>query len=285
MRLKIIKTGVDLKMGNISWNFKGKVAVITGAASGIGRGTAVEFAKAGAAVAVCDFDFAGAEETIKLIKYAGGNAKAYKMDVTSNEEIMAAKDAILKDFGTVDFLFSNAGISAKVMGPPFESIPDWDWENTFNVNVFGAAKVCRAFMPIMKEKKSGKIVITSSIAAYLSSPLTVVYSASKIAAINLAQALSVELGDYNINVNALCPGFVYTKIYSDGTGMRFREKRPALQQFNDNESVMNAMASGSALHRAQSPKDMANTVMFLCSEEASEITGQVFSVDSGIIRR
>lgn len=272
-------------MGNITWNFKDKVAVITGAASGIGRSTAVEFSKAGAFVAVCDFDFTGAQETAKLIKDVGGNAKAYKMDVTKNEDILTAKDAIMNDFGTVDFLFSNAGISSKIMGPPLENSPDWDWENTFAVNTFGMVKVCRAFVPIMKEKKSGKIVLTSSIAAYLSTPVTMPYAGSKIAAISFGQALSIEMGNFNVNVNIICPGFVYTKIYSDGTGLRFREKNPALQQFNDNESVMNAMASTSALHRPQSAEDMANTVMFLCSQEASEITGQVFCVDSGIIRR
>ena len=95
------------------------------------------------------------------------------------------------------------------------------------------------------------------------------------------------MGAYNTNVNVLCPGFVYTNIYSDGTALKYREAiGGALKQFNDNESVMNAMAAaGSSLHRPQKVEDMANAVMFLCSEEAKEITGHVINVDSGYIKR
>ena len=275
-------------MGNITWDFSGKVVVITGSATGIGRGTAFAFAKAGANLALCDFNFEEVTNTANKCKeFATGKVKAYKMDVRNSDEIKAAKEEILKDFGTVDILFSNAGIASKVMGPPLESIPDSDWEITFEVNTLGMVKVCREFASIFREQKAGKIVLTSSIAAYIPSPRTMPYSASKSACISFAQAFSVEMGEYNTNVNVLCPGFVYTNIYSDGTALKYREAiGGALKQFNDNESVMNAMAAaGSSLHRPQKVEDMANAVMFLCSEEANEITGHVINVDSGYIKR
>jgi len=256
-------------MSNITWNFEGTVVVITGSATGIGRGTALEFAKAGASVALCDYNY---EEVCKTAEKCqavakGGKIKAYKMDVTNNEEIKAAKEAILADFGTVDVLFSNAGISSKVMGPPIENSPDSDWTSTFEVNTLGMVKVCREFAHIFKEKNAGKVILTSSIAAYTSTPRTAPYSASKLAAINFAQAFSIEMGPYNTNVNVIMPGFVYTNIYSDGTALKYRESIGGpLKQFNDNESVMNFMASmGSALHRPQTVEDMAYAVMFLSS--------------------
>lgn len=275
-------------MGNITWNFKGKVVVITGSATGIGRGTALQFAKAGADLALCDFNFEEVSRTAeKCQALTSGKVKAYKMNVTNVDEIAAAKEAILKDFGTVDILFSNAGIASKVMGPPLENIPDSDWESTFAVNTLGMVKVCRAFAPVFREKKAGKVILTSSIASWTSTPRTMPYSASKIATVSFAQAFSIEMGAYNVNVNTICPGFVYTNIYSDGTALKYREAIGGpLKQFNDNESVMNYMASaGSSLHRPQTVDDMAYTVMFLSSDEASEITGSVINVDSGFVKR
>jgi len=273
-------------MGKISWNFKDEVVVITGGGAGIGRDTCLEFAKAGAKVCVCDFNVAGAEETAKLCQEAGGIAKAYRMDVTSAEEVDAARDAILADFGTVDILFSNAGRGGKTYGPPLEGMPDEDWQLVFDVNVFGTVRVCRSFLPTFKEKKQGKIVITASIARYLPGPVTAHYAASKSAVYNFAQSLSMEMGPYNVNVNILSPGFVYTNIYADGSALMFREKLGGhLEKYDNNLDVMNAMASGSSLKRAQTGYDMAQAVMFLCTENAKEITGQSIIVDSGYVRR
>ncbi|MBQ1435270.1 MAG: SDR family oxidoreductase [Clostridia bacterium] len=276
------------KMSNITWNFSGKVVVITGSATGIGRGTALQFAKAGANLALCDFNFEEVSRTAEKCRaLTSGKVKAYKMDVTNVDEIAAAKAEIVKDFGTVDVLFSNAGVSPKVMGPPISRIPISDWERTYQVNTLGMVKVCNAFCEIFKEKKAGKIIITSSAAAWKISPLVAPYGASKIAVVNFAQALSMEMGEYNTNVNVICPGFVYTNIYSDGTALKYKDiLGGALNQYNDNESVMNYMASAtSSLHRPQSVDDMAYTVMFLASEEASEITGSAFNVDSGYIKK
>ena len=273
-------------MSNICWDFKGKTAVITGAATGIGKGTALAFAKAGASVCVCDYNEEAGSLTVRECQDLGAHAAFYKVDVRSDEMILAAKEASLEEFGTVDILFSNAGISSKVMGPPLNDIPDSDWENTFEINTHGMIRVSRAFIPIMKEKRSGKIIFTSSIAMNQPMPATMPYGMSKIATAHFAQGLAQEMGPYNVNVNVICPGYVYTNIYADGTAMKLRDLigGPMLQ-LQDGESVIRALASQSALRRPQTPEDIANAVMFLASDEASEITGQIIIVYSGIIYR
>jgi len=272
---------------NIKFDFTGNVAVITGAATGIGRETAIEFAKAGANVAVCDFNEEKGLETVNDVKSYGVKSIFYKVDVRDLSQIEAARDNILKEFGTVDFLISNAGVGANGGNiGSLEKIPDADWESIYQINLFGMVKVCRSFLKTFKEKKSGKIVLTSSISAYIPSPLMPHYGSSKIAIINLAQSLSVELGPLNINVNALCPGFVYTPIYSGGAALNMKNVyKGAFKDTDDGEQIMNKMAAGSAMRRPQKAIDMANAIMFLCSDGAREITGQALIVDSGMIRR
>ena len=274
-------------MGKAKFDFTGEVAVVTGSATGIGRTTAESFAKAGAKVAICDINEEEAKATVELCKAAGGEAKFYPLNVTAEaDEIAKVRDEILSDFGRIDILHSNAGIAQTKLGPPYENIPFEEWSRVFGVNLFGSVKVCQEFAKPMRAQKSGKIVLTASIAAYMPGPVLPVYSASKQATINYAQSLAEELGNYNINVNVLNPGFVYTPIYSTGGAMKIREKIPALQACPDGESVITAMsASQSALKRAQTSEDMANAVMFLCSEESKEITGQALNVDSGNIMR
>ena len=273
-------------MSNIKWDFTDKVVVITGAATGLGKGTALAFAKAGAAVCVCDFNEEEGKKTVEECKALGAKAQFYHVDVRSDEMINAAKDAILEEFGTVDILFSNAGVSSKVLGPPLNDIPDSDWESTFEINTLGMIRVSRAFIPIMKEKKSGKIIFTSSIAMNLPMPATMPYGTSKIATSHFAQGLAQEMGPYNVNVNVVCPGYIYTNIYADGTAMKFKEKYGGpLAQFETGEQIIWALASQSSLGRPQTPEDIANAVMFLASDEAKEITGQILNVDSGIVYR
>lgn len=272
-------------MGFTTYNFKGDVVVITGAASGIGKGTALAFAKAGADLALCDFNEVQGEEVAKMCRDLGSNAKFYKVDVTNTKMVESVRDEILKDFGKITCLFSNAGVSQDVMGPPLESVPDETWERTLNINLMGCIKVCRAFSQPMKAANYGKIVMTASIAVYSLSPIMAAYNVSKIGVLGFMETLCAELGDYNINVNAVNPGYVYTPMYEDGGAMRIREKSKVLGKFEDPKSVVTAMASTSALHRMQTVDDLANGVMFLCSDTSKEITGQVLNVDSGAARR
>jgi len=272
-------------MGSIKYNYEGDVVVIVGAATGIGRGTALAFAEAGADLAICDFNEEKASETVKLCVEKGAKAKFYKLDVTNSDQINAVRDEIMKDFGKITCLFSNAGITQDVMGPPIGDIPDATWQKLFDVNLFGTVRVCRAFAEPMKAAKYGKIVMTASVAAFQQSPIMPVYNCSKISVLSFMTTLCKELGDYNINVNAINPGYVLTPIYADGGAMKVREKSKLLQQFETPEQIVKAIASGSALHRPQTVEDMANGVLFLCAENSKEISGVYLNIDSGAICR
>jgi glycosyltransferase involved in cell wall biosynthesis len=187
----------------------------------------------------------------------------------------------------IDILFCNAGVSAREdrLGPPFTMIPVVEFERLMTLNVYGLIRVTQAFLETFKAQKEGKIVCTASISGYMPSVMMPQYSMSKISVMNIAQTLAKELGPYNVNVNVLNPGFVYTPMYEKG-GMWIKNKmNAAFADCKDSKDVMEKLASQSVFRRSQSPDDMANTVLFLCSEGAKEITGQVFNVDSGITRR
>ncbi|MDR0570788.1 MAG: SDR family oxidoreductase [Clostridiales Family XIII bacterium] len=272
-------------MRNIKFDFQGYNVVVTGGASGIGQSTALEFAKSGASVAVIDRD--PADETLAAAESFGGKVKAYRADISDGEQVNAAAQAILKDFGNkADILFCNAGVGQAVdTRGSCEKAPDEEWMRGYSINTVGAIRTTRAFIPVLKERKFGKIVITASIAAYLPDPIKPVYCVTKLATIEYALCLAKEMGPYNVNVNVLNPGLVYTAIYSKGTAMALKDLYP--DQFGDcvtGEDVVNKMgASYSVMQRAQKVEDCAYTVQFLCSEESKEITGQIFNVDSGVV--
>jgi NAD(P)-dependent dehydrogenase (short-subunit alcohol dehydrogenase family) len=272
---------------NINYNFSGKVAVVTGAAGGLGKAVAMQFCKFGAKVIICDVKEEMAEETLEEIKQAGGTAIFCYTDITSEESVAAMKKTVLDTYGTIDILINNAGIgpSPYKNGPPMTNIPIEEWQKLIQVNILGMIRVTYAFYDVFKEKREGKIVCTASIAGYLPSPLQPHYSLTKIGVMSFAQSLSQDLGPYNINVNVVNPGFIYTPIYH--RALEWKEMRP--QQFEKCETpqdVMMQMARNmSAMQRAQEPEDIANAVMFLCSDGAKEMTGQNINVDSGIIRR
>lgn len=273
---------------NVKFDFSGDVAVIVGAATGIGRGTALAFAKAGAIVAVCDFNEEKGKETVRLALEAGAEkASFYKVDVTSSDSVNAMKEKVIADYGRVDCLFSNAGISAAgdQLGPPLSGISIDEFKRLFEVNLFGMIRVNQAFLDVFMKQKHGKIVVTASISAHMPSVMMPQYSTSKRAVINMAQSIAKELGPYNVNVNVLNPGFVYTPMYENG-GLSIKDKYPQnFAKAETAEDVMKQLASQSVFKRPQTPEDMANVVLWLCSDGAKEITGQEINVDSGIIRR
>lgn len=272
-------------MRNIKFDFTGYNVVVTGGASGIGQSTALEFAKAGANVAVIDRD--AADETISKAAEFGSVIKGYRADVSNGAEIEAAAAEILKAFDRkIDVLFCNAGVGQAVdTRGSCGKAPDEEWLRGYNINTLGIIRTTRAFTPAMKEKKFGKIVITASIAAYIPDPVKPVYCVTKLATIEYALCLAKEMGEFNVNVNVLNPGLVYTAIYSKGTALALKDLYP--DQFQDcvtGEDVVQKMGSAnSALRRAQQPEDCAYTVQFLCAEESKELTGQIFNVDSGIV--
>lgn len=274
-------------MGNIRFDFQGCSAVITGGASGIGQAAALEFAKAGADVAVLDRDTA--EETLEKAAGLPGRVQGYRADVSKGAEVERAAAQILEAFqNKVDILFCNAGVGQAVeTRGSCEMAPDEEWLRLYDINTVGVIRTTRAFLPAMKARKFGKIVMTASTAAYRPDPVKPVYCVTKLAVIQYALCLAKEMGPYGINVNVLNPSLVYTPIYSKGTALALKQLYP--DQFQDcstGEEVLQRMSeSRSVFRRTQTPEDCACAAAFLCAEEAKEITGQILNVDSGNVMK
>ncbi len=240
-----------------------KVALITGASRGIGRATALAFAREGAAVAV---NYASnrdaAHEVVAAIRGAGGRAEAYQADVASREQVIAMVDAASQRFGPVDVLVNNAGITKR--GETLTMTTE-DLDYLMGVNVKGVIHCVQAVAPAMIERGGGRIVNVSSIAAIgtaLAGNTT--YAATKAALLALTRRFALELGPHNINVNAVCPGYIRTDMTVGASDRR-----------ND------YFIEHSVLRRVGLPEEIAGPLLFLASDEASFMTGQVLTVDGG----
>lgn len=189
--------------------FQDKVAVVTGAASGIGKAIAVFLAGHGAKVVLVDRDVAGARSLADQIRSQGGNAEPVCADVSSADDVRAFMDAALTFHGRIDYLFNNAGIS---VNGEFQDISADDWNRVFGVNLWGVVHACRAVFPVMMKQGSGHIVNTASLAGLIPGGLTTPYSASKHAVVGFTLTLRGEAKQYGIRVSALCPGYIRTNI-------------------------------------------------------------------------
>ncbi len=186
----------------------GKVAVITGAASGIGRATAILFAREGAKLVLADMEEEGLKETLKLVGKEGGEAIIKKTSVAIEEEVKGLIDLALKTYSRIDILCNNAGITGQLAN--LEEQDREDWFRVYEVNVLGAVFATKHVAKHMQERKSGAIVNTASVAGMRSGAGGNAYSASKAALINFTQTAACDLGGYNIRVNAVCPGLIET---------------------------------------------------------------------------
>ncbi len=241
-----------------------RIAIITGAARGLGRAFALAFAKAGALVTAADLDLAGAHETADLITAEGGQAMALAVDVSdeNSTQRMAAQTA--ERWGRIDVLVNNAAIYGGLERKMFDAISPAEWDRVMAVNVKGPWLCARAVFPYMKAQKSGKIINVSSATFFSGSAQWAHYVTSKGGVIGLTRALATELGDYGINVNAIAPGFTLT------------EASQAL--------IPNAERYGvdrGAIKRAEQPDDLVGVAVFLASPASDFITGQTIVVDGG----
>ncbi len=246
---------------------EGKTAIITGAASGIGRATAILFAREGARLALADLNEEGLEETLSLVKGEGGEAIAKTTNVGVEEEFKQLIELALKTYSRIDILSNNAGIAGELMD--LEDQNGDDWRRVFQVNVMGAVFGIKNVAKHMKERRSGAIVNTASVAGIRSGAGSNAYSASKAALINFTQTAACDLGGYNVRVNAVCPGLIetgMTKPIFDYARLKGKEEK---------------LGYRCELRRYGRPEEIAAAILFLASDEASYITGQALPVDGG----
>jgi len=244
--------------------FSEKVAIVTGGGRGMGRAAALTLARGGAAVTVNDLRTDLAQAVSAEIKEAGGESMMFVADVSAEAQVRAMVDATVERFGTVDILVNNAGILQSTT--PLETIAVEEWDSILNVNVKGVFLCTKAVLPIMKEKRSGKIVNISSSAGRSTSTFGGAhYTASKAAVLGLSRHTAREAAPYNINVNAIAPGSMDTEMVRDLATPEHIEK--------ERQSI--------PLGRLGTAQDEANLVAFLCSGESSYITGATIDINGG----
>ena len=246
---------------------KDKVAIITGAASGIGNATAVLFARQGARLVLADVEEKGLKETAGLISEDGGTVVIKKTDVANEDEVKALIDFALDTYSQVDILCNNAGITGDISG--LEQQDKNIWHQVYDVNVLGAVFAVKHIAKHMQARNSGAIVNTSSVAGIRAGAGGNAYSASKAALINFTQTAACDLGGYNIRINAVCPGLIET-------GMT----KPVFDYARD-AGKEHKLGSRCELKRYGNPEEIAYAILFLASDESSYITGQALAVDGG----
>ena len=246
---------------------EGKVAVITGAASGIGRATAVLFAREGARLVLADWAEEGLKETQELVQGEGGRAIIKKTNVAIEEEVKALIDLAFQTYSGIDAVCNNAGITGQLTG--LEDQDGEDWQKVYAVNVLSAVYTTKHVAKHFQERLAGVIVNTASVAGIRSGAGGNAYSASKAALINFTQTAACDLGGFNVRVNAVCPGLIET-------GMT----RPVFDMARE-RGKFEKLGSRCELRRYGRPEEVAAAILFLASDEASYITGQALPVDGG----
>jgi 3-oxoacyl-[acyl-carrier protein] reductase len=258
----------DIKKGRI----ENRVTIVTGASRGIGRATALLLAREGAKVVVnYHREKSKAEEVVQEIKKLGGTAFPFQADVGDRRSVEGMVTETLEELGTIDILVNNAGIA--IGGGSLQDFKEEEFDPMWRVNVKGILNCSRAVSPQMIEKRYGKIVNIASVAGLgtASLPGNMLYASTKAAAIILTKRLALELGRHGINVNAVAPGLIRTDMALGNRTVEEKEQR--IRYFKEH----------SIFHRIGEPEDIANATLFLDSEEASFITGQVITVDGGRI--
>src|SRR5215470_1052430 len=245
-----------------------KVAVVTGAASGIGRGTALCLAREGAAVLAADLNSQGGEQVIGEIAAAGGRAVFQHTEVSSEPDIKALVDRAVSEYGRLDIMFNNAGLPGAV--GPIEKLNAEDWDKTIAVLLRAVFLGIKHAVEPMRKAGGGSIISTSSVASFLPSPYGAAYAASKGAVISLTRAAALQLGRDRIRVNCICPGVISTPIWGAIPGM-------------DDPAVLEQMLGhAQPIPRVGKPEDIANMVLFLAGDESQWVTGQAMIVDGGL---
>lgn len=242
----------------------GKVALITGASRGIGQAVALEMARAGADIAVnYSGSEAAAQATVDQVKALGRKAIMVKANVADADEVAAMVESVQAEFGHIDILVNNAGITRDTL---LMRMKDSDWDDVININLKGVYLVTKAVSKLMMKQRSGRIINMSSVVGVTGNAGQANYSASKAGVIGFTKTCAKELASRGILVNAIAPGFIHTDM---------TDVLP--------DKVKEATLAAIPLHRMAEPKEVASVAVFLASEYASYITGQVLNVDGGMV--
>jgi len=246
--------------------FAGKVAFVTGGASGIGRAAALAFAGEGAGVAVADVSEQGSQETARLVRERGGKALAVRCDVTRADEVSAALARTVEAFGRLDFAFNNAGIEPRKPAPTAD-YEEAEWERIIDVNLRGVFLCMKHQIPLMLKQGGGSIVNTSSGAGIKGFAGQAAYCAAKFGVVGLSKAAALDYAKSNVRVNVVCPGIIETPMMDRFSGGTPEGRDRVIAQ--------------EPVGRMGKPEEIAAAVVWLCSDAAAFVVGHAMVVDGG----
>ncbi|QSG04666.1 SDR family oxidoreductase [Halapricum desulfuricans] len=250
-----------------SYDFSGRVAAVTGGASGIGREVAVQFADSGASVVVADVDDEGGQATVEQIESDGGEAVYVSTDVTDMADVEAMVETAVEEFGRLDYAVNNAGISGGE--DPAGDVPEEEWEQTIDINLNGVWRSLKAELGQMTDQDDGGVVINmASILGKVGFENSSAYVSAKHGVLGLTKTAAWEYADQDIRVNAVCPGFIETQMLEEAG-------------ISTNENVREWIEGMHSQDRLGRPEEIADAVLWLCSDGASFTNGEALTVDSG----